>query len=103
MLSALATSSSVAVDSTPLLDQGPLGAQLRSTAPQVTPRLEAAIGNILNRPKIGSIKGDDARPTARERAQLAANPAFGRAYEIRPAETLRLLRWADEMVSGTRP
>ena len=102
--SAFAASPAVAPDPTPLLDQGPLGTQLRSTAPQAMLRLEAQIRNLLDRDRRqDKPKGDDELPTPRERAQLAANPALAQAYEKRPVETLRLLRWADDLVQRPRP
>jgi hypothetical protein len=116
---------------TPLLDQGPLGAELRAVAPTRLASIESQLQSIIsvaqprqypandNTPLVSPsrqspmrayIEGDSAQPTYKggstptpaEKRELAANPAFARAYAVRPAETLLLLRRAERIIEDAQ-
>jgi hypothetical protein len=119
VLFSYAVSQAALTSPTPLLDQGPLGAQLRSAAPTRLAGIEAQLQRIITTgpqkiPANGNltpleaysrgtlrqdtIKGGDVTPTPTEQGQLAANPAFRRAYANDPGATIRLLRQVDHIL-----
>jgi hypothetical protein len=128
LLLSYVASAAALTSTTPFLDQGPLGAQLRSVAPTRLVSIESQLRNIIEigptqrstandngptaapsrqspmRPYIEgngaqpTYKGGAATPTLAEKRQLAANPAFEKAYANDPVATLRLLRQVDNIL-----
>lgn len=81
---------------------GPLIIQLRRQAPESVRAVEITLDRIDEAPRQQDTWRGNAKPTAAEREQIAANPPFARAYDKDPGETLRLLRWCNDILSKAR-
>jgi hypothetical protein len=82
----------------PDLRQNPLLDSANRVAPEILPNLVIRLKRIGCSPRQGTLRGDD-RPTPAEELQLAANPAFARAYRNEPAQALHLLRSVNAILS----
>ena len=85
----------------PPLNQEPLIVQLRAASPEMVPTVTKRLEDMLAAGRLqGEIKGG-ATPTSAERAEMAANPSFGQAFENRPDQALHLLRFVNDILGKT--
>jgi len=105
LLNAVATPKAQSVppanSQTPMTDArialNPILAEVQRAMPAQLPLVLAKLNGLSARPASGS-RGGDTKPTAAEALQIAHNPAFAKAYDHDPENTLVLLRYINSKV-----